>query len=299
VGMPPSKPITYQDIYPSAALLRSQDVVRPRAAELVNLEFFEAEPGEMPRLRFPQHHILINLRDSMPEVVNWRDGVRHERSLDIADVVITPAGVESGWSWPERSKVIVITIDPEPLGRFAERELGVLLTSRQLRDVPQERDEDLTQAAQLLLSALETRGEGSEIMYESLARVFTVKLLERYGEDAAQKADFSRSFTPSHYKRVLDYLSERYGDPIAIADLATIAGLSEAHFAREFRKTLGDSPHQFLMRYRVEQAIKLMADPARTLGEIAHACGFSDQSHLTRLFRRFTGETPRNFRARL
>ena len=100
-------------------------------------------------------------------------------------------------------------------------------------------------------------------MYESLARVFTVKLLERYGEDAAEEAQFSRAFTPRHYKRVLDFLGERYGGSVAIADLATVAGLSEAHFSREFRKTIGDSPHQFLMRYRVEQAIKMIADEAR------------------------------------
>ena len=295
--MPPDAPARYQDIYPSDALLRSKDVVRPRASELINLEFFEADPGEMPALRFAQHHVLINLHENMPGVLNRREGEGGEITLTYGDIVITPAGLESGWSWPAKSKVIIITIDPEPLERFAERELGQLLTDRQLKDVPHAHDEDLTQAAQLLLTALETRSGGSEIMYESLARVFTVKLLERYGEDAAEEAQFSRAFTPRHYKRVLDFLGERYGGSVAIADLASVAGLSEAHFSREFRKTIGDSPHQFLMRYRVEQAIKMIADEARSLGDIAHACGFSDQAHFTRLFKRFTGQTPRQYRA--
>ncbi|MEM6909905.1 MAG: AraC family transcriptional regulator [Pseudomonadota bacterium] len=253
----------------------------------------------MPRERFVQHHILINLLEEMQQVENWRDGTHHETTLVRDDVVITPAGLESGWRWHVRSKVIIITIAPAKLERFAQRELGVLLTDRQLLDVPQVNDLDLSSAAQLLLSALETRSSGSEVMYESLARIFAVKLLERYGDEAATEAQFSKAFTASHYKRVLDFVSERFGDQMAIADLASVAGLSEAHFSREFRKTIGDSPHQFLMRYRVEQAANMLADPGRSTSEVAHACGFSDQAHLTRLFKRFIGQTPHQYRTKL
>ena len=195
MNMEPEARRRYQDIYPSEAVLRSQDVVRQKASALINLEFFEAEPAEMPKLRFSQHHILINLRDGQRGIVNWRDGERFEHTLNLNDVVITPSGLESGWQWPTTSRVIIITIDPDALERFAEREMGRLLSKRQLRDVPIQSDPDLTQAAKLLMTALETRSEGSEIMYESLARVFTVKLLEGYGENAAEGASFSRSFT--------------------------------------------------------------------------------------------------------
>ena len=289
---------TYQDIYPSDPLVRSRDVIRPRASDLIHLEFFEAEAAEMPRERFLQHHILINLREEPQRIENWREGQHREFTFERDEVVITPAGLESGWRWHVRSKVIVITIDPAELERFAERELGLLLTDRQLRDVPCVHDPDLASAAQLLLDALEARSTGSEVMYESLARVFAVKLLERYGEDAATEAQFSKAFTPQHYKRVLDFVANHFGESISIADLARAAGLSEAHFSRQFRKTIGDSPHQFLMRYRVERATAMLADVLRPLSEIAITCGFSDQAHLTRLFKRFMGETPRQYRAR-
>lgn len=287
----------YQDIYPSDPLLRSTDVIRPRASDLIHLEFFEAAAAEMPRAVFDQHHILLNLRNQPMAVQNWRDGELFDFSYARDEIVITPAGIESGWRWAKKSKVIVITIDPPQLERFAERELGQLLSQRQLRSVPQMHDPDLTSAAQMLLTALQTRSSGSEVMYESLARVLTVKLLERYGEDAAQEAEFSKSFTPTHYKRVLDFVADKFGEAIAISDLAAAAGLSEAHFSRLFRKTIGDSPHQFLMRYRVERAMAFLADDARPLSNIAISSGFSDQAHLTRLFKRFTGQTPRQYRA--
>ena len=61
---------------------------------------------------------------------------------------------------------------------------------------------------------------------------------------------------------------------------------------------MGDSPYQFVMDYRAEQARKLLADKQRPLSDIALACGFADQAHFTRIFKRLTGETPKAFRSR-
>ncbi|HYC01908.1 MAG TPA: helix-turn-helix transcriptional regulator [Azospirillaceae bacterium] len=286
----------YQDIYPSAALLRSFDVVRPRAAELLNLEFFEAEPAGMPIAVFDQHHLLLNLKEEPHRVENWRDGVHRDFTYRLHEIVLTPAGIRSGWHWHARSKVIVITIDPGRLDRFARSELGLILTARQLRDVPQAEDSDLCAAGSMLLDALRTRATGSEVMYESLARVFLVKLLQRYGEERSEALEFSGGFTASHYKRVLDFVEARFGEPITIEDMAREAGLSPAHFSRLFKEVLGDSPYQFVMDYRVEQAKRMLSDRGRPLIDVALSCGFADQPHFSRIFKRLTGQTPKEFR---
>lgn len=287
----------YQDVYPSDALLRSFDVVRPRAAELLNLEYFEAEPAGMPTAIFDQHHLLLNLQPQAHRVENWRDGTHHDFVFLLHEIVITPAGIESGWRWHSKSQVIVITIDPARLRRFAESELGLILTDRQLRDVPQAPDPELCQAGGMLLEALRVRGTGSEVMYESLARVFLVLLIQRYGEERAPALEFGRGFTAAHYKRVLDFIGERFGQPITIEEMARIAGMSTAHFSRSFKATIGDTPYQFIMEYRVEQARKMLADKTRALIDVALACGFADQPHFTRIFKRLTGQTPREYRA--
>jgi AraC family transcriptional regulator len=289
--------VSYQDVYPSEAILRSFDIVRPRAAELLNLEYFEAEPARMPHEVFSQHHLLLNMRDTPMRVENWRDTTHRDFTYLPGEIVLTPAGIRSGWHWHERSKVIVITILPAMLERFATSELGLVLGPRQLRDTPQALDTDLCQAGTMLLDALRTRATGSEVMYESLARIFLVKLVQRYGELRSEALDFSRGFTASHYKRVLDFVAERFGRPIAIEDMARVAGLSPAHFSRLFKEVLGDSPYQFVMDYRVEQAKRMLADRSRPLSDIALACGFADQAHFTRIFKRLTGTTPKAFRA--
>lgn len=118
----------YQDIYPSDALRRSFDVVRPRAAELLNLEYVEADPARMPTAKGNQHHLLLKLNTNPHRVENWRDGEHRDFTYRLHEIVLTPAGIESGWQWHEQSKLIVITIDPPRLRRFAESELGVILS---------------------------------------------------------------------------------------------------------------------------------------------------------------------------
>ncbi|MBL0924002.1 MAG: helix-turn-helix transcriptional regulator [Sphingomonadaceae bacterium] len=288
---------SYQDIYPSEALLRSFDVVRPRAGDLLNLEYFEAEPADMPTLVFDQHHILLNLNPQPHDVENWRDGAHRKFTFRQNEVVITPAGMESGWRWHARSKVIVVTILPDRLARFAESELAIILTEKQLRDVPQVEDADLVQAAEMVLTGLRAGGAGSNVMFDALARVFLVKLIERYGEERTEALAFTASFTAQHYKRVLDHVARHFGSQLTIEDMAREAGLSTAHFSRLFRQVIGETPYQYLMDYRVEQAKKMLGEAGRPLIDIALACGFSDQPHFTRVFKRLTGKTPKEWRA--
>jgi AraC family transcriptional regulator len=290
---------TYQDIYPSEPLLRSVDTVRPRAADLLTLEYFEAEPASMPTQVFDQHHILINLKEEPHRVENWRAGEHRDFTYHKNEIVVTPAGVESGWRWHAKSRVIVITLDPQKLERFTQSELGILLTERQLKDLPQFEDPDIASAATLVLEAMRQPGNGSDVMFESLSRVFLVKLVQKYGDERSEELAFSKSFTATHYKRVLDYVARDYGRSITIEDIAREAGLSQSHFSRLFRQVIGDSPYQFLMRYRVERAQEKLADCGRPLIDIALACGFSEQSHFTRIFKQITGETPSAYRKRI
>ncbi len=288
----------YQDIYPTEPLLKSEDVGSRIATELLTLEYFEAEPSSMPKHVFEQHHILLNLKKEPHRVINWRDGVERDFSYQQNEIIVTPAGMESGWRWFAKSKVIVITLDPAKFERFALNELGVVLTSKQLKDIPQFVDEDLVQAGTILMDAMGYQ-TGSAVMFESLARVFLTKLILKYGLEREEDIAFSQSFTAQHYKKVLDYVADHFEETIALEDLAAQASLSTFHFARLFKETIGKSPHNFVMEYRVEQARKMLQQPDIPLIDIAIECGFSDQPHFSRLFKRFEGMTPKQYRQSL
>jgi AraC family transcriptional regulator len=270
--------------------------MRPRAADLLNLEYFEAEPDRMPAAVFEQHHILLNLQENPHRLENWRNGVHRDFIYNLHEIIVTPAGVESGWRWHARSKVMVVTIDPDRLGRFVRSELGIILTDRQLQDVPLALEPDLVTAGSMLLEAMRRRSAASEVMFESLARVFLVKLIQNYGEERSGATAYDQGLTPDQHSRVLDYVSRCFGSNITIEALSREAGLSPSHFSRVFHRTLGETPYQFVMDYRVEQARKMLADQSLALIEIALRCGFSDQPHFSRIFKRLTGKTPREYR---
>jgi len=288
----------YQDVYPSAPLLNSAEVSRASAADLLTLEYFEAEPASMPTQVFDQHHILLNLKEEPQRVENWRDGEHRDFTYRKHEIIVTPAGIESGWRWHVRSRVIVVTLEPAKFERFAQTEVGILLADTQLASLPQFEDADICHAGVMLKDALASQERGSDLIFESLARVFLVKLIQKYGLKEADYA-FSRSFTAEHYRRVLDFVSQRYGDGIRVEDMAREAALSTSHFAQLFKQTIGLSPMQFVMTYRVERARKRLAEHDTPLIDIALACGFSDQAHFSRQFKQIEGETPSKYRARL
>ena len=288
----------YQDVYPSSPILDSAIHARSSAAELLTLEYFEAEPGTMPTQVFGQHHILLNLKDEPHRVENWRDGEHRDFTFRKHEIIVTPAGVESGWRWHTRSRVVVVTLDPDKLERFAQTEVGILLARSQLRSQPQFEDPDICHAGAMLRDALASKEQGSELIFESLARVFLVKLIQKYGLTEEAYA-FSRSFTARHYKRVLDFVAESYGKSILVEDLAREAALSPSHFAQLFKRTIGMSPMQFVMSFRVEQARKKLAQHDVPLIDIAMSCGFADQAHFSRVFKQLTGQAPSKYRAQL
>jgi AraC family transcriptional regulator len=93
-------------------------------------------------------------------------------------------------------------------------------------------------------------------------------------------------------RRALAYIEENLGSKIGILKLAALVSLSDSHFSRSFKRTMGLSPMAYVVKRRVERAKVMMIATAEQLTEIALACGFADQSHFTRAFRRMVGMSP-------
>jgi AraC family transcriptional regulator len=96
--------------------------------------------------------------------------------------------------------------------------------------------------------------------------------------------------------RVRAYIDNNLDRTIHIRDLSAVARRSPAHFARKFKLAVGESPHAYVVRRRLERACHLMITSAASLSEIALSAGFSDQSHLCRIFRQALGRSPAKWR---
>jgi AraC-like DNA-binding protein len=97
-------------------------------------------------------------------------------------------------------------------------------------------------------------------------------------------------------RRVIGTIHENIAEPLSVAMLSSVAGLSRSYFSHAFRATVGRSPHAHIVRLRIERAMKLMSDTDASLSEIALATGFSDQAHFSKKFRGSAGTTPTQWR---
>ena len=143
------------------------------------------------------------------------------------------------------------------------------------------------------LMALHARFEHAHSPLEAFEA--TAALLEELALRHAAPADAPRArHCPRGVGRVADYLREHVSENLSLDDLAHVAQMNRFVLLRQFREAIGMTPHQYQRIHRVLLA-KLHLRSGMPLAEIATACGFADQSHLTREFKRRTGVTPSAF----
>src|SRR5919199_4601366 len=101
-----------------------------------------------------------------------------------------------------------------------------------------------------------------------------------------------------HLLRAKDLADARYFEPLGVDDLARAAGLSRAHFSREFRRTFGEPPHSYLLTRRLERAAALLRTTDRSVADICFSVGLSSVGSFTTSFTRMLGATPTAYRER-
>jgi AraC family transcriptional regulator len=131
------------------------------------------------------------------------------------------------------------------------------------------------------------------VMYLRRAEGF---LKTRPLEVVAQVASPGPRLVAWQRRRVLEHIDTHLANTLRNKDLAELVDYSEFHFNVAFRNSVGASPHEYLIRRRIERAQQLMLTTPMPLCDVASECGLADQAHLSRLFRKVVGETPAAWR---
>lgn len=160
----------------------------------------------------------------------------------------------------------------------------------------QTRDPHIEAIATLLLAELHQECLGNRLYADSLANVLAVHLLRHHATTRPELPIYEGGLPQRQLLQVLDYIDAHLGSEIALADLAELTGMSQFHFGRLFKQSLGLSPYQYLLQQRVERAKTLLKCTDKPIVEIALECGFNSHSHLGRKFRKLTRMTPRTYR---
>lgn len=146
-----------------------------------------------------------------------------------------------------------------------------------------------------LLPAMAKPRETDRLFIDHVILALTSHIAFAYaGMEAA--GDAPGRLAPWQVRRVTELMTECPEEDLTLAELANECRLSVRHFVRLFRQSTGTSPHQWLLRRRVDRAIQLIRDSDLPLSAISLACGFADQSHFTRVFHAVAGVSPGEWR---
>ena len=272
-------------------------VVRKRKAawDGIRLEHCELRPGELPRHRHREHVILLSLTDGCRGELITSRGIGVSGTQAKGNVCVVPAGLDHQAVLEGNSEHLALYLDPSLIAKAASE--AQLAGSFELAERYARRDAVINSVGMALLGELESEGLSGRLYAESLGNVLAVHLLRYYAVPNTQAVTFKGGLSAVRLRHVTEFITDNYDRDIKLAELAQVAGMSSFHFAREFKRTTGTTPHQYLIKFRIERAKALLAKRDLPLIEVGLRSGFSHQSHFTRLFRRVTGTTPHSYRA--
>ncbi|MEJ1998406.1 MAG: AraC family transcriptional regulator [Maritimibacter sp.] len=206
---------------------------------------------------------------------------------------IMPHGASSSWEITEEFEFLHLYLPDDEMRRAYGEAFDADARLMDLADVTYEEAPELARPFGALFAATRA-GEGmqaEEAMSELVAGLFAS------GRFAARRRlALAGGLTPAHRRRVMGYIEENLDQMIRLADLAGLLELSEFHFQRAFRASVGVTPHGWIAHRRAERA-KALIRAGEPLAQVADACGYSSQSHFTRAFKAATGATPARWRA--
>jgi len=216
--------------------------------------------------------------------------------LTKGSVVIEKRGCEQIFRLDSPTSTLTVRLSDSALTQAAEASPGI-------RDyVPADRAARDRRLSSLLYALERERIHGypaGRLFVDGIEQALAAILVNYDGIACRTLQVFKGGLAPYRMKRVNEFIHARIEEEITLNELAQAAGLSPSHFCSLFRKTLGTTPHQFVLGRRIQHATTLLSDPSRSILDVALASGFRTHQHFSRIFHRFTGASPSGYRAQL
>jgi len=244
--------------------------------------------------------ICIGIEGSRSIITRRWEGVTDQAVAARGTTWITPAGqkrVDIDISGPV-PELLHLRI---PAHHFSVESLGVDLNAAPILALRSERtvqDPLLAEIGFAIASELHSETSAGAMLIESLATSLAARLVQKHcsTEIAPPSREMRGGLKRQKLSRVLHFVEENLEGELTIRHLASIACLSHFHFARAFKAAVGETPHQYVSRRRLERAKQLLRDGDQSLAQIALTLNFSGQANFTRAFRRAVGRTPGEYR---
>ena len=259
----------------------------------IRLVYYRFRAGDLPEHRNTEHLVTMSLGRGCNGEIRTASGFR-TRIQTRGGVCVIPSGQLYTARLDGDAEHLAIYVEPSLVLRAASETRvpgGIEVVEKCAPS-----DIVIRSVGMALLAELESEGLSGRLYAESLANVLAVHLLRHYTASGSGAQRFTGGLSAQRLRQVRAFIADNYENDLSLTELARVAGMSTFHFAREFKRTTGTTPHQYLMKFRIERAKALLAKSEIPLVEVGFRSGFSHQSHFTRLFRKLTGTTPHSYR---
>jgi len=243
-----------------------------------------------------QHTLFISLSPRPIHYVQSQDGKTYQGLYRPGDMLITPANIPLFVRWEGEEDCLQIQLSNRFLCDVARETLSQDGDRLQLMPQFQVRNSPIEAIVMMLLTESQQQESGSLLYLDSLANVLAVNLLRNHATTKPRLPVYEGGLPPRQLQQVLNYIDAHLDQNIQLKNLAQLLEMSQFHFSRLFKQSIGLSPYQYLIQQRVERAKQLLKQSDRPIIDIALDCGFNSHSHLSKQFRQVTGMTPKAYR---
>ena len=259
----------------------------------IYLQHDRQPPFEIPLHTHQQHTLIISMENKL--LAEWSiDGQFRDLQYNRGDVFIVPAGVLHKAYWKQLSEGIVLAIEPQSVANVVFDSID----SDRLEIIPRfaTADTRLFQIAQWLLIELREKQMGSRLYTESLLMMLKVHLVRNYGVVQPHIPNYQGGLAKYKLRRAIAFMNENLDGDLKLMDIAAVVAMSPYHFARMFKQSTGETPHQYLVQQRLIKAKELLRCSEMAIADIGNLVGYKNPSHFTRVFRQYTKVTPKTYR---
>jgi AraC family transcriptional regulator len=234
-----------------------------------------------------QHLIFFQLSPRLRWLECRMAGRTLQHQTHTGSLAIRPAGIDSCAEADASIDLLIIAIKPGQLALAAAEDAAL---EAQLHERLSGYDQQLFRIARALESEIAHGYPNGALFWNEAASGFINRLI--IGHTSIPHTPPRGTLGKHVLQRIRDYILANLAKPIEVAELAELAGRSSFHFSRVFARSVGMTPHRYVVHLRLQAAIEQLRKGHEGLAEIAADTGFADQSHLSRWVRRVHGVTP-------
>lgn len=234
---------------------------------------------------------LICVHLSAPLLVEYQETDKWRNCLmKPGDLFIIPDGASHAARWQEEGEAIIMALEPDLISKIAPE--AVKEQKVELIRAKGQSDGLITNIALAFKEELESGGSGGKLYRDSLTNALVAKLLRSHSVTYATYEPVG-GLSKRKLNQVIDYVQAHLTEEISLTQMAGVAGLSQFHFSRMFKESVGISPNRYVNNCRVEKAKLLLMQEQLAINKISAACGYKNPSYFIRQFRKITGVTPK------